>query len=194
MMPPPCAFTRWPAVSRKLTPVASAPEIVPTGPVQLLAPPLFAPPPLTLPPFAPPIPAPPLPEPPLLEPPLLEPPSARPPSALAGLPPTAPLTRPPSASEPPRLPAALELLPQPVEHSTKQHSSAEHGIRIMSLIGKRLTLALLILKVFGFAARFAAKSPCPGKTNAGLRLMEGGSIRVITCLLSGAAIFLPLWR
>ena len=31
-MPPPCAFTRSPAVSRNATPVASAPEMVPTGP------------------------------------------------------------------------------------------------------------------------------------------------------------------
>src|SRR5690348_7955281 len=32
MMPPPCAFTRSPAVSSSVTPVARAPEIVPTGP------------------------------------------------------------------------------------------------------------------------------------------------------------------
>src|SRR6478752_7738368 len=121
MMPPPCASTRSPAVSRKLTPVASAPEIVPTGPRQLLAPPLLAPllappaepedaapdaPPVLAPPFA--LTAP-LPPPAVLAPPFaliapLPPPAPLAMPALfapAALVPADPPTRPPSDDAPP---------------------------------------------------------------------------------------------
>ena len=160
MMPPPCAFTRSPAVSRKLTPLASAPEIVPTGPVQLLAPP---------PPFAPPLLLAPL----LLAPLLLAPPAVfRPPSAVAAPlspavplatpplfaaaepPPEAPLALPPSDDAPPDLSAEPELLPHAAEHSTEQHSSKERGNKVMALIGKRLAPALAIFQARRPAARF----------------------------------------